>query len=192
MTDRSTRRTMLGRVGLLLGSSVVAGSATGATIGPDGLHVQPWFLQSFLDLREDVAAAAAVGKRLALVIEQKGCVYCRDMHEVNLADPGTVAYIVERFEVLQLDLHGARPVTDTDGKELEERVFARRARAIATPTIIFLPRELDAATSKPITEVEVARMPGYLPPREFFAMFRYVAEEAYRQGSFQDYLRRAG
>lgn len=39
-----------------------------ATINEDGLHVQPWFIDSFMILKEDVADAAADGKRVAVIL----------------------------------------------------------------------------------------------------------------------------
>ncbi|MCC0028761.1 MAG: hypothetical protein H6891_00135 [Brucellaceae bacterium] len=46
----------------------------------NGLHHQDWFLESFLDIGEDLAEAQAKGKGLVIVFEQRGCPYCREMH----------------------------------------------------------------------------------------------------------------
>ena len=54
-----------------------------AEVGNDGLHKQPWFHQSFLELADDVHEAADEGKFLVVLIEQSGCPYCRELHEVN-------------------------------------------------------------------------------------------------------------
>ncbi len=59
----------------------------------NGQYTQPWFLNSFLDLREDLTEAAAHGKRFAILWEQRGCPYCLEMHRVNLADPAVNDYI---------------------------------------------------------------------------------------------------
>ena len=43
-----------------------------------GYHDQPaWFKQSFLDIREDVAEAAANDQRVVLYFYQVGCPYCK-------------------------------------------------------------------------------------------------------------------
>ncbi|MYG51452.1 MAG: thioredoxin, partial [Rhodospirillaceae bacterium] len=52
-------------------------------VGGDGLYHQDWFLQSFLDLKEDLQEAADAGKRLVILWEQKGCPYCKELHHVN-------------------------------------------------------------------------------------------------------------
>src|SRR5690606_9335432 len=97
-----------------------AETAAGA-LDDDGLHSQPWLMQTFLDLGDDFAETSAAGKRFAVLWEQKGCPYCREMHAVNLADPEIVAYITAQFGILRLNLWGSRPVIDFDGEQLEER-----------------------------------------------------------------------
>lgn len=180
------------RAGLLaLGGLLVGQSARAVVTDASGLPAQPWFLQSFLDLREDLETAAGNGKRLVILIEQRGCPFCKQLHEVNFADPVIAEWIRERFEILQLDLHGAREVTDLDGTRLEERAFARRIAGQMTPVAVFLPADPAEAVGRPAAEAAVAKMPGYLPPREFLLLFRYVHEEAYRREGFESYLRRA-
>ncbi len=46
-------------------------SRIAAILGDDGLYHQPWFLNSFLDLKDDLAEAAEAGKRFALIWEQR-------------------------------------------------------------------------------------------------------------------------
>ena len=103
-----------------------AANAGEVKVGGDGLYHQDWFLQSFLDLKEDLQEAADSGKRMVVLWEQKGCPYCKELHQVNFADPAIRKYIQENFIVLQMDIWGARPVTDFDGQELSEKQLARR------------------------------------------------------------------
>ncbi|MCS6779184.1 MAG: thioredoxin family protein [Geminicoccaceae bacterium] len=184
---RTRRRTLLAGV---VGIAAVRG-AVAATVESGGLLTQSWFLQSFLDLREDLEGAAAAGKRLVVLVEQKGCPFCRDLHTVNFADPTITDYVRARFEVVQLDLHGSREVTDLDGTKHEEKALARRIAGQMTPVAIFLPARPEEVGGRPVHEAAVAKMPGYLPPAPFLALFRFVAEEAYRRESFEAYLRRA-
>ena len=186
-------------VGLLLAAAVLAGGPARAEekaryepiVTGDGMLAQPWFLQSFLDLQEDLAAATAEGKRFAIFWEQRGCPYCKEMHEVNLAIPAIQEYVREHFEVLQLNLWGAREVTDFDGEVLEERKLARKYGIAYTPTIQFFPAEVEAVAGQPGKEAEVQRMPGYFKPFHYLAMFQYVEERAYEDTPFQAYLAEA-
>lgn len=181
------------RRGLLLsavGAALVGGSAAAAepAVGEDGLYHEPWFLQSFLDLREDLESAAAGGKRLAIMWELRGCPYCRETHLVNFADAGIATYIRDNFEVLQLNLIGSREVTDFDREELTEKDLARKYGIRFTPTFQFFPPSAEGLQAKEAMSREVARAPGYLKPPHFLAMFRFVRERAYERGSFRDFL----
>ncbi len=159
------------------------------TLGDDGLYHQTWFVNSFLDLQEDLTAAAEAGKRFAIVFEQKGCPYCKDLHTVNFADPATNAYIRDRFDVLQLNLWGNREVTDFDGEVLEEKDLAGKYNVNFTPTIVFFPEDPAAVAGKGGTEAELARMPGYFRPFHFLSMFEWIHEKRYDQGQgFQRYI----
>jgi thioredoxin-related protein len=112
-----------------------------------------------------------------------------EMQRVNLADPEVNAYIRERFEVLQLDLYGAREVTDFDGEVLSEKALARKYGVTGTPTILFMPPTVDAVAGKTGRAIEVARMPGYFRPGHFEAMFAFVFDRAYERQSFLAYLK---
>ncbi|MCB2105160.1 MAG: thioredoxin, partial [Rhodobacteraceae bacterium] len=50
--------------------------ALAVELGDDGLHKPDWLRETFKDLREDLAEANAEGKRLMIIIEQRGCIYC--------------------------------------------------------------------------------------------------------------------
>jgi len=155
----------------------------------DGLHSQSWFLTSFLDLAEDLEEAAGNGKRFAVMWEQRGCPYCRETHLVNFAEPEIQGFVREHFEILQLNMFGSRRVTDFDGEELEERELARKNGVAFSPTIQFFPADVSEAAGKTGKQAEVARMPGYLLPAHFLAMFRFVQAEAYRETTFRAYLK---
>lgn len=174
-----------------LATSVFAPLAAHAQIKPgeDGLYHFDWYLDSFLDLTEDLVGAAKEGKRLALIVSQRGCIYCKRMAEDYFADAKMVAYVRANFEVIHLDLFGAREVTDFDGSKQSEKAFAQKYGVRATPTIIFFPESPDGLGAKNIRSREVARMPGLLEKREFFAMFRFVRERGYESASFAQWLK---
>ncbi len=187
-----TRRDILRFAGgTALAAGMPLGAAAGAELTDDGLYTEPWFLDSFLDLGDDLAEAAAHGKRFAVMWELRGCPYCQETHLVNFAEPQIRDFVRDHFEILQLNLLGARKVTDFDGEELEERALARKYAIRFTPTIQFFPDDRAALAGKTGRAAEVARMPGYLRPPDFLAMFRYVSDKAYQDGSFRTYLKNA-
>lgn len=167
--------------------------AASAKLGDDGLHHEDWFITSLLDLRDDAAEAAAAGKHLVIVWEQKGCIYCEQLHEQHLNDPRIVEFLKQHFHVLQLDFRGDRAVIDLDGKEWPEKELARKNRVSVTPTLHFVNGALDDRKGKPLGEAEVARMPGLLKPDQFLAMFEFVQGKHYLGGqSFQKWLAARG
>jgi len=158
----------------------------------DGLYRQPWFLESFLELADDLVAASEKKKRFAIMWELRGCPYCKETHLVNFAKPEIENFIKERFEILQLNIIGSREVTDFDGEKLAEKRMAEKYGVRFTPTFQFFPDSVTGLAQKKPRQREVARAQGYLEPRHFLAMFRFVAERAYEKGSLRDYLKANG
>ncbi len=170
--------TLTRRLALALAAAATALPAWAeTTIGDDGLHKQPWMRETFLDIGEDLAEAGAEGKRLVLFFEQRGCIYCREMHEEVFSDPAVSAYIEENFFVVQLNLHGDREVVDVDGEALPEKAMARKWNVLFTPSIVFLPEE--AAEDASAARQAVAIMPGAFGKGTTLDMFTWVAEKRY-------------
>lgn len=161
--------------------------AAAAELGDDGLHKQPWMRDTFKDLREDLAEAKAEGKRLALFFEQRGCIYCKQMHEEVFSDPGISDYIGENYFVVQLNLHGDIEVTDFDGETLPEKDMAGKWRVLFTPSIVFLPEEVPEDQSA--LEASVAVMPGAFGKGTTKDMFTWVAEKRYLLDNGEDFQR---
>jgi thioredoxin-related protein len=160
-----------------------------AILTDDGLYRQPWFLESFLELADDLDSAAQKKKRFAIMWELRGCPYCKETHLVNFAKPEIENYIKERFDILQLNIIGAREVVDFDNEKLSEKRLAEKYGIRFTPTFQFFPERASSLGEKKPRDREVTRSQGYLEPRHFLAMFRFVAERAYEKGSLRDFLK---
>ena len=158
-----------------------------AELGDDGLHKQPWMRDTFKDLREDLAEANAEGKRLVLFFEQRGCIYCTEMHEKVFSDPGISQFIGDNFFVVQLNLHGDIEVTDFDGESLSEKDMARKWRVMFTPNIVFLPEEVGEGVSA--SDAAVAVMPGAFGKGTTLDMFTWVQEKRYDLDNGEDFQR---
>lgn len=160
--------------------------AVASEIGDDGLHKQAWFATTFRDIKEDMATAKEEGRRLALIFEQRGCIYCRQIHEEVLADPEVRDFIKDNYMVVQYNLYGDEEVTDLDGETLTEKTAARKWRVTFTPTIFFLPEE--AADNKDVGASTVAVMPGAFRKGTFLDMFQWVHKKGYETDEgFQRY-----
>ena len=167
---------------VFLGNMVAA-----ATVGDDGLHIQPWIRDTFKDLQEDLDEANAEGKRLAIFFEQRGCIYCTKMHESVYPDPELSDYIDENFFVIQLNLHGDLEVVDFDGDTLTEKQIARKWGILFTPSVIFLPEEVEEG--KTAIQSAVAMMPGAFGRGTTLDMFTWVNEKRYTLDSDEDFQR---
>jgi len=159
------------------------------TIGDDGLHKEEWFSHTFRDIAEDIEEAKSQGKRLVLVFEQRGCIYCKEVHENILSVPEIRDYIKDNFMVVQYNIHGAEEVTDLDGESLTEKTASRKWRLLFTPTFLFMPEDVPENTDA--ARAAVAVMPGAFKKKTFTEMFIWVRNKGYeKEESFQDYYNR--
>lgn len=168
---------MFDRLAALMAAALFALPALASEIGDDGLHKQPWMRETFKDLGEDLAEAGAEGKRLVIFFEQRGCIYCREMHEEVFSDPAVSDYIADNFFVVQLNLHGDVEVTDFDGDYRAEKAMARKWGILFTPTIMFLPEEVAPDATAP--QAAVAVMPGAFGKGTVLDMLTWVVEKRY-------------
>ena len=177
---------MLKRLLLVLAFCLPASAGWSATMGEDGLHKEDWFSITFRDMQEDIATAAEEGKRLAIIIEQRGCIYCRKVHEEVLSDPDVSGYIKANYKVVQYNLYGDEEVVDLDGQVLTEKTAARKWGIAFTPTILFLPERADGKLDS--RQAAVAAMPGAFQKGTFLDMFTWVREKGYEtEEDFQRY-----
>ena len=161
--------------------------ASALEVGDDGLHKTPWMQDTFKDLREDLEEANAEGKRLVLFFEQIGCIYCTKMHKEVFSKEKVSNYINDNFFVVQLNLHGDIEVTDFDGDVLPEKDIARKWGILFTPSILFLPPEVDGSSSA--QQAAVAMMPGAFSAGTTLDLFTWVREERYLLDNGEDFQR---
>ncbi|WP_071673238.1 thioredoxin family protein [Nioella nitratireducens] len=173
-----------GLIGLAMGLALSAPAM--AELDDAGLHVEPWIEDTFLDLREDLADANANGQRLLILFEQRGCIYCREMHETVFSRDDIAAMLTDDFFVVRLNLHGSLEVTDFDGTVMSERDIARRWGILFTPTLMFMPEEVSEDRTAP--QAAVASMPGAFSGWTTFNLFTWVLGHGYdEEEGFQRY-----
>lgn len=147
----------------------------------NGLYTQKWVGESFLDLREDLKDATKAGKRLLVIFEQNGCIYCKKFHTEIMSKKYINDYVRENFVLLQINLWGDREVTDFDGKVLNEKKLASRWGVINTPTAFFMPETLEGKDGKYGRQLAVfpAFFPGAFGPLTTFDTFTWVRIKGY-------------
>jgi thioredoxin-related protein len=174
-------RSILHAAAIIIALPVIA-----ATLGDDGLHKADWMRETFKDLREDLDEANAEGKRLMVIIEQRGCIYCTKMHEEVFPVPEVAAALNDNFFVVQINMFGDVEVTDFDGTTLPEKEMVQRWNALFTPTLMFFPKQV--TPDQNAAEAAVAVMPGAFGRWTTLNLLNWINEEGYLgDESFQRY-----
>lgn len=166
---------------------LLAAPAFSASLGDDGLHKTDWMRDTFKDLTEDLAEANAEGKRLVIMVEQRGCIYCEKMHKEVFPREDVASYIRDNFFVVQINLHGDTEITDFDGEVLTEKQAARKWGLLFTPSILFLPEEVE--NGQTAQSASVALMPGAFGAGTTLDMFTWVNEKRYGPEYEEDFQR---
>lgn len=156
----------------------LSASAQGPSEVPRPIDIPAWFEPSFLDLPDEVAAAARENKRLLLYFGQDGCPYCRRLMEVNFSQRAITDKTRANFRAIAINIWGDLEVTALDGQRTTEKEFARRLRVQFTPTLLFV-NERGRVT---------ARLNGYWPPHKFSAALDYVIARQEGKLPLADYL----
>lgn len=187
------RRTFLGGLALTVAAANLSRPARAdqsvAPLGEDGLHKPDWIHETFRDMRDDLEEAKSMGKRMLIMVEQRGCIYCTRMHETVYTDDRIAQMLRDDFFVVQMNLFGNVPVTDLDGVEMDERDMMNRWGVVFTPTMIFLPEDLPESGT--VRDAAVMTMPGAFERGTTRLMLQWVLERGYDSDEhFQHYVAR--
>jgi thioredoxin-related protein len=140
----------------------------------------PFAKPSFLDLKGDLEEANQEGKFLFLMFHQEGCPFCDKMYRVTFQDPQVKEYYTKHFYMVLIDIKGANPVINFDGKEMTEKKFSHMHRVRATPTFLFVDRE----------GKKIIKLVGYFPPRDWLLIGKYIVEGHYKNESLYKFMRK--
>jgi thioredoxin-related protein len=168
---------MIKRLTAILAVALFAAPLAAAELGDDGLHKPAWLRDTFKDMREDLEEANAEGKRLLVIFEQRGCIYCTRMHEQVYPHPEIDALLREKYFVVQMNLFGDVEVTDFDGDTRAEKDMARKWGVMFTPTMLFLPEEVPEGETA--VRAAVANMPGAFGKATTRNLLQWVLDHGY-------------
>jgi len=159
-------------------SVTVLAQERGQFLGAKETEMPAWFKESFLDFEEDIAEAAANGKRVMLFFHQDGCPYCNRLVEQNFSQKDIAEKARESFAVIAINMWGDREVVTVGGQQFTEKSLAEALDVNYTPTLLFFDEQGQV----------VLRINGYYPPENFRVALDYVAGHEEAKGSFRDYL----
>ena len=121
-----------------------------------------------------------------VLVEQRGCIYCKKMHEEVFVVPEIANYIEENFFVVQINVLGDIEITDFDGTTLPEKDIVKRWNALFTLSIYFFPEEV--GDDQMATQAAVANIPDAFCRWTTLNMLTWVVEKGYEGDEpFQKY-----
>ena len=116
---------------------VAAEQKIGSFSGAELTTHPAWFKESFLDFEEDIAEAAAQGKRLVLYFYQDGCPYCSALIQHNFGQRDIVQTTQAYFDLVAINMWGDREVVQVGGQSFTEKTLAQALKVQFTPTLFF-------------------------------------------------------
>ena len=150
----------------------------GKFLGAKNTHMPSWFLDSFLDLNEDIEELASKNKRLILFMHQDNCPYCYKFITKNLSDESTKNKILKNFGVVALNMFGDRDITDINAEEYTEKEFAIKNKVQFTPSLLFFNEE----------GKQLLRLNGYINTKDFNLALDYIKDKKENSLSYKEYL----
>lgn len=150
----------------------------GKLAGGERYTLPEWFKTSFLDFQDDIREARKQGKHLMVFMHLEECPYCVKMLKENFVSGERRDQIQKHFDVIGVDIRGARELMWVDGVSHTERSLATQLKIVATPAIIIFDHEGN----------KVLQLNGYRDPRAFGQALDYVQAKHYRRESFPAYL----
>ncbi len=174
MTVTRVMRTLARLVVLVAGIALLP-AALAVERDPDSHFFMP-FLG---DLRDELGEARTDGRKGLLVMYHfEACPSCQRMRREVLNRPEVQDWYRRTFRPIAIDIRGAQPITDLNGKTQSERAYGRAVKIRGTPTFDFY--ALDGARV-------YRHVGGLFEPADFLLLGRFVAIGAYNRQSFEDF-----
>ena len=167
--------------GLLLALGLALLGAASAETRDADTH----FFHPFLgDLRDEFAQARASGRKGLLVMYHfDDCPACQRMRREVLNQPEVQDWFGRAFIVLPIDIRGAQPITDLNGKTQSEADYGRAMMIRGTPTFDFY--ALDGTR-------RYRHVGGLFAPEDFLLLGQFIVSGAYQERTFKDFRQAAG
>jgi thioredoxin-related protein len=99
------------------------------------------------------------------------------MQSDTFMDEGVTSYLEEHFEPISVDIWSSEPISEND-PGITGTYIASEYQVPGAPSSAFLTPDG--------TLIGVA--PGYKPPAEFKMLLEYVATDAYKEMTFEQYV----
>jgi thioredoxin-related protein len=125
---------------------------------------------------EGVALARQENKKILVDVYTDWCVWCKKMDKEVYTNGMVGQTMTSNFIAVKLSAESQKGVT-FEGATMSEASLAGSMGVTGYPTVVFLD-----PSAKPITKIS-----GYMEPKEFASVLRFISEDHYKTKSFQDY-----
>ena len=107
------------------------------------------------------------------------CGWCKKMEANTYANPEVKAYLEEHYVITQINAESSEQIS-FKGQKVTQEELAMAMQVNSYPHTVFLDADNQFIT----------RVPGYFPPEDFLTVLKFIAEEAYKTESFDDFAAR--
>jgi thioredoxin-related protein len=125
---------------------------------------------------EGVALARQENKKILIDVYTDWCVWCKKMDKDVYTNGSVGELMASNFIAVKLNAESQKGVT-FDGTPMNESSLAGTMGVTGYPTVVFLD-----PSAKPITKIS-----GYVEPKEFTSVLRFIGEDHYKSKSFDEY-----
>ena len=138
-------------------------------------------------IEEAVEANKKKKKKFFIDLYTDWCGWCKKMDANTFTDPVIIEYMNENYYAVKFDAESAEPVTVSGQEFVNPNPDKRRSShqfAVALlngkmsyPSFAFLDQEVKLITV----------LPGYNPPEKLEPVLHFIADEAYKEETFQEF-----
>jgi thioredoxin-related protein len=132
---------------------------------------------TWMEFEDALTTAQAEGKKMMVFLYTDWCPYCRRMMNEVHTDEAIIAYLNQHYTVAKLNSESTDPV-QFRGMNTSQAALAGSFGTTGVPQTIFLNEKGEYIT--PVA--------GFVPAEGFITMLKYIAEDAYLEQNYQDYL----
>jgi len=134
-------------------------------------------LVAWMPFQQALSQGSASEKKVLVDIFAPWCSWCAKMQNEAYVDEEVVEYLGSHFIASRLDISVDNDTLSYSGMQLPSAYLAAGFGAEGTPTTVFLTEEGEYIT----------RLPGYASPEDFLSVLKFIATEAYKTQSYEQF-----
>ena len=131
-----------------------------------------WF-----EFQKGLSRAGESSKKLLIDVYAPWCGWCTRLQSDVYTSQTIQEYVRQHFTAARLNIDENSDTLSFKGYSLSSAELAMGLGATGTPTTVFLDEKGEYIT----------RLPGYLGPEDFLTVLRFIATDAYRTQSFEEF-----